>query len=484
MIRTLLLLMVAGVVVAQTRTAEWVTSGADAQRSHWIPNDPKISVEGLQMPGFQFLWKSKLGEDVLTPAILMDRYIGYRGFRSFAFAASSSNTIYALDSDLNRVEWQKRLGEPATFSQSSCAGAVPAIARSITLSYPVFGNVGRVAWAHSDVGASGEGAVTVPAALRAAAAALVPPPATANPAPPRPGPRPSVIYLIASDGMLHTLNVSNGDAVVPPMEFVPRGSIAQGLTVVDNFAYAVTHECNGSRGAVWAVDLATKEVRHWNPEKLDLTGSDVAFGPDGTIYATTTAGDLVALAPKTLAVKDRYSTDVAFTSSPVVFSYKGRNVVAAATRDGSIHLVDAGSPGALLFKTAPAAPGSNAGTLATWQSLNGTRWLLATGSTSVAAWKIVERDVEHDKAITLDRGWISRELTFPLPPMIINGVVFVTSNRPPVLRALEGATGQPLWDSGKAITGNAVGGLSGGSSQIYFSTQDGTLYAFGFPIEH
>jgi outer membrane protein assembly factor BamB len=477
--RILIFLVVTGLAVGQNRNAEWVTSGADAQRSYWIPNDPKISVEGLQQSAFQFLWKSQLGKDILTPAILMDRYIGYRGFRSFAFAASISNTIYALDSDLNRIEWQKRLGEPASFAQNSCAGSVLDIARSITLSYPVVGNVGRVAWAHSDVGPAGEGAVTLPTALRAAAAALVPAPTPVNPAPPRPGPRPSVIYVL-SDGMLHTLNVSNGDSVVPPMQFVPRQSIARGLTVVDNFAYAVTHECDGSRGAVWAVDLASKEVRHWNPEKLDLTGSDVAFGPDGTIYATTTAGDLVALAPKTLAVKDRYSTDVAFTSSPVVFSYKGRNVIAAATRDGSIHLVDAGSPGALLFRSAPPDQGSNSGTLATWQSLNGTRWLLATGSTSVAAWKIVERD----NAITLDRRWISRELTFPLPPMIINGVVFVTSNRPPALQALDGATGQPLWDSGQAIAGNTGGGLSGGSSQIYFSTQDGTVYAFGFPIEH
>jgi outer membrane protein assembly factor BamB len=497
MMRTLLLLVVAGVVVAQTRNAEWVTSGADAQRSYWIPNDPKISVEallqpGLQQGGFQFLWKSKLGEGLLTPAILMDRYIGYRGFRSFAFAASSSNTIYALDSDLDRIEWQKGLGERATFSpQTSCGSAhPPEIARSISLSYPAFGNTGRVAWAHSDVGASGEGAVTLPAALRAAAAASAPPPPAANPAtnptPPRPGPRPSVIYVLG-DGVLHTMNVSNGDAVVPPMLFVPAQSNTQGLTVIDNFAYTVTHECNGKQGGVWALDLATKQAIHWtpgNPSKFpggDVAGSGgMAFGPDGTIYVTTTEGNLVVLAAKTLDVKDSYSSGGGFTSSPVVFSYKGQNIVAAATGDGIIHLVDAASPGALLFKTAPTAPGASVGALATWQSLNGTRWLLATSSTSVAAWKIVERN----NAITLDRGWISRELAFPLPPMIINGVVFVTSNRAPILRALDGATGQPLWDSGKTIAGVASSGLSGGSSQIYLSTSDGAIYAFGFPIEH
>jgi outer membrane protein assembly factor BamB len=479
MTRACLVLVVAGFVVAQNRTAEWVTSGADAQRSQWIPNDPKISVEGLQTPGFQFLWKSKLGDGALTPAILMDRYIGYRGFRSFAFAASSSRTIYALDYDLNRIEWQKRLPEPVTATQSSCTGAVPALARSIALSYPAFGNVGRNAWARSDVGASGEGAVTLPAAWRAATAALAASPPTANPGPPRPpsGPRPSVIYVLADD-MLYTLNVSNGDEVAPPIQFVPRASIAQGLTVVDNFAYAVTHECNGTRGAVWALDLATREVHHWNPEKLDLTGADVAFGPDGTTYATTTGGELVALASKTLALKDRYSASAEFTSSPVVFAYKGRNIVASATRDGNIHLIDGASPSSALAK------GSGTGfanTLATWQSVDGIRWLLASSSDSVTAWKVVEKE----GTIALERGWASQKMASPLTPMIVNGVVFMVAGDPAVLHALDGSTGKPLWDSGKTIAGVAGGSLSaGGSSQLYFSTNDGTIYAFGFPMEH
>jgi hypothetical protein len=28
------------------------------------------------------------------------------------------------------------------------------------------------------------------------------------------------------------------------------------------------------------------------------------------------------------------------------------------------------------------------------------------------------------------------------------------------------------------------GGLSGGGAQLYLGTHDGTLYSFGFPIEH
>ena len=71
------------------REAEWMTDGADAQRSHWVPADTRISRESLAKSGFQFLWKVKLDNQAaqlnsLTPAVLIDRYIGYRGFRSLA----------------------------------------------------------------------------------------------------------------------------------------------------------------------------------------------------------------------------------------------------------------------------------------------------------------------------------------------------------------------------------------------------------------
>src|SRR5437879_4771369 len=60
--------------------AEWMTDGSDAQRSHWIPADAQISPDSVR--GFQFLWKTKLNNESvqlnsLTPAMLLDRYIGY-----------------------------------------------------------------------------------------------------------------------------------------------------------------------------------------------------------------------------------------------------------------------------------------------------------------------------------------------------------------------------------------------------------------------
>jgi outer membrane protein assembly factor BamB len=72
--------------------------------------------------------------------------------------------------------------------------------------------------------------------------------------------------------------------------------------------------------------------------------------------------------------------------------------------------------------------------------------------------------------------------------MIINGVVFAVSGAStphPVLHALDGITGKPLWNSGATIASPILrGGLSGGGNQVYLGTNDGTLYAFGFWIEH
>jgi outer membrane protein assembly factor BamB len=54
-----------------------------------------------------------------------------------------------------------------------------------------------------------------------------------------------------------------------------------------------------------------------------------------------------------------------------------------------------------------------------------------------------------------------------------------------VLYALDASTGRELWSSGTTITSFARGiGPSGGDGQIYVTTYDGMLYAFGVPLEH
>jgi outer membrane protein assembly factor BamB len=284
--------------------------------------------------------------------------------------------------------------------------------------------------------------------------------------------------------MLHSMYVSNGEEPQPPVKFVAPNAGAQGLTIIDNVAYAATGEgCSGVPGGIWALDLETKQATSWNAPAGIAGSAGPAFAGDGTVYATSKNGELTALEPKTLKVKGTYHAGTAFASSPVIFEYKDKAVIAAAAKDGRIHLMDAAL--APLNKGAAAVGAESAAALATWQDTDGTRWLLGPAGSSIAAWKLVEQN----GSLGLESGWKSKDMVAPLTPMVMNGVVFALSggqrNTRATLYALDGSTGKEYWNSGNTMTSFVPGGgLAGGGSQLYVGTYDGTLYAFGFPIEH
>src|SRR4051794_12520567 len=203
---------------------DWTTSGNDAQRSSWVRSDPKISKAGMEKPGFAFLWKQKLNNDArqlnsLTQAVLMDRYIGYRGFRSLGYVGGSSDNIIALDTDQGRIEWKKRLeGAPPPASPTlTCPGGMTTpLTRptSTAIAGPPSGRGGgggRGGPAKSGVGEPGHGAITIP------------PPVAANPDagrgafPEAAGRRGGggggqqrqavLVYALSSDGKLHGMYV-------------------------------------------------------------------------------------------------------------------------------------------------------------------------------------------------------------------------------------------------------------------------------------
>ena len=103
--------------------AEWTTSGYDAQRTASIKADPRISVQSIQKPGefgaFKFLWKLKLEYDpkaatALTQPILLDRIIGFRGFKSIAFVGTQSETVHAIDIDVGAPLWKYHINYSAS----------------------------------------------------------------------------------------------------------------------------------------------------------------------------------------------------------------------------------------------------------------------------------------------------------------------------------------------------------------------------------
>ena len=541
-------------VKAQRGRADWMTSNGDAQRSSWIRGDAKISNESMrQKPGqkqdFQLLWKIKLNNKArqlnsLTPPSTLELLIGYRGFRMLGFVGGSSDNIFVIDTDLGRMEWEKRLPSnvPAQAGSIACPGGMttgvtrPTIASLPPLSSGGAGG-GRSAPARSGVGEPGQGAVTLAFVRPNPPASAGPPPSSTPPRPVRPNPAnppggmfgsgPFLVYALSSDGMFHSVHLSNGADYEPPVKFLPPNANANGLIVIDNVAYVVTEgDCGGVANGVWALDLISKQVTSW---KANVSGNaGPAFGGDGTIYIATgnsgaSPNSLVALDPKTLSVKGWYTAGPQeFSSSPVIFEYKGKTLIAATTKDGRVHLLDIANLGGADHQTALyTTPASSKaadfapGALSSWQDATGARWILASAvgaqaidlgfkgdvtKGAIVAWRLVEQN----GALTLQPAWASRDLVSPLPPTIINGVVFATSSGEfrsgdgkvtasqraqrssrAVLYALDGTTGQELWNSGTTIASFTRGAaLSGGVGQIYLTTHDGVIYAFGFPMEH
>jgi hypothetical protein len=326
--------------------------------------------------------------------------------------------------------------------------------------------------------------------------------------------------------MLHVLGLASGKDIQRPAPFVPANSRWSSPLAVDTSLYAATsHGCGGAPSAVWAIDLDSdaKPVTSWKTNGGDIVGA-VALGFDGTLFAAIGAGKatgdgkvnaIVALDPKTLQLKDWFSrTDAEFVTGPTIVRHGGKDIVAAATKDGRILLLDGSSLGGTNHDTPLHASKPfirsgatiSADALAAWQQPAGSKsWLLvpvagqradtgaaatknATGSGGVLALELVEAS----GSLSLAPAWASDDHAAPATPLVINGVVFVLEGgasaagqpRAAVLHAYDGATGKRLWTSGKAMTTPASpGSLWTGLGQIYVGARDGTLHAFGFNDE-
>jgi hypothetical protein len=297
---------------------------------------------------------------------------------------------------------------------------------------------------------------------------------------------------MASDGMLHAVGQAQGKELHKPVQFLPPNANATELVLVDQTMYTSTiNNCGGVPNGVWAMNIANPyPFPEWKSGASPV--GEIALSSTGTLYVAIGDGtetyhnSIVALDPRTLTVKDWFShAGSPFSSTPVIFSQGGRELVAAATKDGTVFLLDAASLGGADHKTplATSQPTTTSKTwspsaLATWEDGTQTRWLLlpAEGSTSgIVAFKVA--------GTSLQKAW-SANIVSPSAPIVVNGVVFALSTgsaaSPAVLYALDGATGKEVWNSGKAIKSFVKSaGLWSMSGQVYVATSDATIYAFG-----
>ena len=346
--------------------------------------------------------------------------------------------------------------------------------------------------------------------------------------------------------MLHVLGLPSGKDIQRPAPFLPANAKWSDAIAVNTTLYASTSAgCGTAPNGVWAIDLESeaKPVVSWKNDGGGIVGR-VAFTQDGTLIAAIGPGKatgdgktnaIVALDPKTLQIKDWF-TDPAteFVTGPTILRHGGRDLVAAATKDGRVVLLDASSLGGASHATAlakseplvaaggaiaadaiaawhesipgppaaPAAPGAAPAPAApAAPATPGQSWILvpvsgrvaATAPTNgaITAGAVVALKVGAGATPTLEVGWTSANLATPATPVIVNGVVFALSTGRPatatgqgtaaVLHAYDAVTGKALWNSQKAITSFASpGSFWSAFGQTYVGTHDGKLYAFGF----
>ena len=498
----------------------WPVAGSNAAHDNAQKAETLITTEtvtGKTAGGFQFLWKLKLGNETsasYSEPLLVPGMITGKGFKDFAFVGSG-NTLYAVDSELGSLVWQHDF----TSQPSRCGGLNIQIATEA----PQVIHFG----AHR------------PAASRPASHTPAPP---ANDEPLAASARRvgasagggyfglKGVYVLTSDGYLHEQIMATGLDYAPPVKFLtsPAGQ-SFGLNMNDKIVYASQgSSCKSAAKAIRSIDLNTSDyaIHSYEAQKLGIAGmSGPSIGSDGTAYVFTGSGpadatagvypdSVVALDANEFKAKDWYAPAAGgqtLHASPVVVSYKGKDLIVAPGKDGSLVLLDSASLGGADHHTPLAESGKvfKVGKreawegLSSWQDKAGNVWVFASVAGPVVAeaklagdngpaphGSIVAFHVEDkDGHTVLTPAWASRDLINPAPAVAANGVIFAldggNASAHATLYALDAATGKQLYSSGDAIhTYTRLAGMAAGDGHVFFMTHDNTLYSFGIPLEH
>jgi outer membrane protein assembly factor BamB len=294
-----------------------------------------------------------------------------------------------------------------------------------------------------------------------------------------------VIYFTTSEGKLRGAHLGDGSEAITPTTMVQPFSRNWSLNLIDNVVYTTTARgCGGSPeqpvefGTVAAVDVsdpAHPALSRFYTGKGRPAGpwgaSGVAWGPQGAYVSTADGpnnpgsgiyGDMVlAVRPHGWGLNDSFTPthwryinarDLDIGSGGVLlFAFGKRNLVATASKESVIYLLDADNLGGVDHMTSlyqSPRLGNDIqdfqaqgvwGNMATAQNAKGERWLYtpmwgAIGKTapkfpmtngdapdgSIMAFTVVDNAGKP----SLQPQWISRDLNLAAPPVVANGVVY------------------------------------------------------------
>ena len=500
---------------AQDDRGDWSLTGGDVGQSGWQKSESVLSPASASK--VKFLWKIQLGTPSsgapsFSEPLLAGRLINGQGFKDMVYW-SSGDTLYAVDSELGNLLWKKEFKTQLAASGPECGAS----RLGILMEPPQVINFN--------------------ARRRTPGTRPSPPPPPAKPNERRGGVAPGGgyfglkgIYVLTADGMLHEQVITTGADFAPPVKFLPApGADAYGLNFMGNAIFAVTGRgCGGVRNGLWNIDFKSADYRVTDYETgklkpLGLTGP--VLTSDGKALLVTGPGDAdsgagvhpksVVAVGRDMKVQDWFTPSGGMGSyksvSPIVFTYKDKQIVVAPGDDGTIALLDVASLGGVDHQTplAQSAPISPHGEKHGWDGFaafldkEGNAWVFASVSSGVSisnnATKtngetphgaiVAFKVADSSGKLALDPVWISQDMVNPAPPRIANGVLVALSggdaNTQATLHMLNAATGEPLYSSENTVpTFAGLSGVSVGDGHAFFTDHNNVLYSFGIALEH
>lgn len=228
MTRAWSLLLIAA--VTPLPAADWLSADGDPDRTRWQKDETELSP--ATVGEVKLLWKREFEHRLSAPVALGPIYT-HRGVKELVFVADASSHIYAVDADLNRVFWQRKL--ETTTASPLCSGDPP----------------------------------PAPAIEPATARARK----SDDPSSPK---RP--IYMLTRDGMLHMLRPTDGVDIRSPLAFLPPTSSISNLNVSDGSVEASTNFVCGDEtksslhpASAWTLDVNIPGAKPGGGSHFDLT---------------------------------------------------------------------------------------------------------------------------------------------------------------------------------------------------------------------
>ncbi len=468
--------------------SDWLMIDHDLQRSGNAAGESTITTSNVS--NLQLKWSTGVDGKVTAQPLFVSSILVAGQPRDLLVAATSNNSIYALDANTGSTVWTRNFGAQA----ANCA--IPG-GFGVTASPVIDRTTGR-------------------------------------------------IYSVADNGKLYTLNLSTGTDSVSPLQVIAlpntnkvwgglnlngknlyiatasdgcdslpwRGTVYRvdvsgaAPQVVGNFAVVPSIPAPGGGGGIWgyggvSIDPSTGRV-------FAATGADATASSTTELY-TPYADRMIALDPNLNLLGsfepqhpsqypcDGAPCDVDFGATPLVFQPNACPIlVAAGNKNGNLYVL----------KAADLASGQSAQPLQTLALNPSNDWLGSGGLGGVPAYwpsgnMVFVTDagpglpgisagvvgLSVNASCTLDVTWSKPLGGNSQPnstPTVANGIVFVGEGNGGRVHAFDAVSGQELWNSGTAIPGGSTyaapmvagGTLYVGSWGSSGSAQPGVIRAF------